>query len=408
MRRSVSLALLMACALLAPRLSLSAEAPHIGEGGVPIFELERSWPKIPAGWTAGAAVTGISIDTQGHIWLLTRPRNLAKDLPKSAIPPAVMEFDSAGNFVQGWGGDSGPGYTWPVNEHGISVDTKGFVWIVGNHDTTTGNPDNAAKQAIKPPNDSQVLKFTKTGKFVLAIGKPGLVGSNKTEVLRGATTPLYHEKTNELFVTDGYGNSRVIVFDADTGRVKRMWGAYGRPPLDEADRPARAPATKLPWRAVSEVLQQFQSPVHDLKIADDGLVYVADRGNRRVQVFTLEGKFVAEQFVGIDSKYPLQARSIAFSPDQRFLYVGGTPGTYILNRRTLEVLGTAEIGSGSQDHPAGHNIGVDRDGNLYLLQVETTGLDGKSPNSFGAVRLTFKGYSPVMKCCQGEGGNSSP
>lgn len=395
MKRLIALGVLMICALAAPRFSWSADAPHIGEGGTPVFELDKSWPKVPAGWTAGAAVTAVSVDAQGHIWLLTRPRNLPKGLAKSAVPPAVMEFDGAGNFVQGWGGESGPGYTWPVNEHGLSVDSKGFVWIVGNHDTSTTNPDNAAKDGARPPNDSQVLKFTKAGKFVMAIGKPGLIGSNKTEVLRGATTPLYYEKTNELFVTDGYGNARVIVFDADSGKFKRMWGAYGKPPLDQADRPARSQPAASPWRAVSEVLQQFQSPVHDVKISNDGLVYVADRGNRRVQVFTPEGKFIAEQFVGLDSPYPLQARSIAFSPDQRFLYVGGTPATYILNRRTLEVLGTAAIGSGSQDHPAGHNIGVDHAGNLYLLQVETTGLDGKTPNSFGAVRLTFKGYTPM-------------
>ena len=140
----------------------------------------------------------------------------------------MIEFDGAGNLIQGWGGQNGPGYLWPANEHGISIDSKGFVWIVGNYDNSSTNADNAAKDPTKPANDSQVLKFTKAGKFVMAIGKPGLVGSNKTEVLRGATTPLYYEKTNELYVTDGYGNSRVVVFDADTGKVKRMWGAYGR------------------------------------------------------------------------------------------------------------------------------------------------------------------------------------
>ena len=145
-----------------------------------------------------------------------------------------------------------------------------------------------------------------------------------------------------------------------------------------------------------------------MKISNDGLVYLADRGNRRVQVFTQQGKFIAEQFVGLDSKYPLQARSIDFSPDQRFLYVGGSPGTFILNRRTLEVLGTIPVGNGSQPDPIGHTSAVDRAGNLYLVQVVTTGLDGKTPNSFGAVRLNFKGYSPATTCCQGEGVHADP
>lgn len=403
MKRLIPLGLVMACTLLVSSVSRAADAPHIGEGGIPQFELDKAWPKLPAAWTAGAAVSAVAVDEQGHIWFLTRPRNLPKDTPKSAIPPAVLEFDAAGNYIQGWGGQSGPGYLWPANEHGLTIDSKGFVWIVGNYDNSTNNADNAANDPTKPPNDSQVLKFTKNGKFVMAIGKPGLVGSNKAEVLRGASTPLYYEKTNEVYVTDGYGNSRVIIFDADTGKIKRMWGAYGRPPLDQADRPPRSKPANTPWVAVSEALQQFGSPIHDVKISNDGLVYLADRGNKRVQVFTLDGKFIAEQFVGLDSKFPLQVRGVTFSPDQRFLYLGGTPGTYILNRRTLEVLGTIPVGEGSQADPIGHTAAVDKAGNLYLVQVVRNGLDGKTPNSFGAARLVFKGYSPATTCCQGGG-----
>jgi DNA-binding beta-propeller fold protein YncE len=117
--------------------------------------------------------------------------------------------------------------------------------------------------------------------------------------------------------------------------------------------------------------------VHDVDISNDGLVYVSDRGNKRVQVFTPEGKFVAEQFVGLSSKYPLQARSTAFSPDQRFLYVGGTPVVYILNRKTLEVLGSFVTGS-AQGHPPGHQIAADHKGNIYVVQAELTGADGSS------------------------------
>jgi DNA-binding beta-propeller fold protein YncE len=305
-----------------------------------------------------------------------------------------MEFDRAGNFIQAWGGESGPGYQWPSNEHGLTVDSNGFVWIVGNADGKTNNPANL-------PNDNQVLKFTKAGKFVMAIGKSGQTGSNKTEVLRGAAGLYYYAKTNELFVADGYGNSRVMVYDGDTGKFKRMWGAYGNKPLDEEDRPPRAKLSAIPWLAVSEVLQQFGSPVHDVKVSDEGLVYVCDRGNKRVQVFTLDGKFIAEQFVGLDSKYGLQARGAAFSPDQRFLYLGGTPVVYILNRKTLEVLGSFSTGEGSQEHPPGHQIGADSKGNVYVVQAELTGADGKSGGT-GAYQFVFKGYSPLTKCCQGQ------
>jgi DNA-binding beta-propeller fold protein YncE len=181
-----------------------------------------------------------------------------------------------------------------------------------------------------------------------------------------------------------------------------MWGAYGNKPLDIEDRPVPSAPALLPWVRVAEVLQQFGSPVHDVKISDDGLVYVADRGNRRIQVFTLAGAFVAEQFVGLDSPYGLQARGIAFSPDQRFMYVGGTPVVYILNRMTLEILGTFKFGEPGQEHPPGHQIGTDSAGNMYVAQADIVGADGKSEGP-GAYKYVLKGYSPRTPCCSGAG-----
>jgi len=305
-----------------------------------------------------------------------------------------MEFDNEGNFIQAWGGESGPGYQWPSNEHSITVDYKGFVWILGNADGKMNNPASL-------PNDNQVLKFTRDGKFVMAIGKSGQTGSNATEVLKGATSVRVYPKTNEVFVSDGYGNSRIMVYDADTGKFKRMWGAYGNKPLDMDQRPAVAPSNPnelCPMVCgIWSTYQQFSLP-HDIKISNDGLAYVADRGNKRVQVFTPEGKFVAQQFVGADSELPLQARSVAFSPDpeQRFLYVAGSPDVYVLNRRTLEVLGSFNIGS-PQGDPPGHLINVDHEGNVYAVQAELSGADGHSGGA-GAYKFTFKGYAPKVSC----------
>jgi DNA-binding beta-propeller fold protein YncE len=372
------------------------EAPHIGEGGLPRFEKDLTWPRVPAKWRMGFG-TAVAIDADDNVWVLSRPRTLvhsrstAPDLTSTAAPP-VMEFDNEGNFIQGWGGESGPGYQWPSNEHSITVDYKGFVWILGNADGKNDNPANL-------PNDNQILKFTKDGKFVLAIGKSGQTGSNATEVLKGATGLRVHPKTNELFVSDGYGNSRITVYDADTGKFKRMWGAYGNKPLDLDARPPqsamseneRCPTLCAVWQA----LQQFMVP-HDVNISDDGLVYVSDRGNKRIQVFTTEGKFIAEQFIGLDNKNPLQARSTAFSPDQRFLYVSGTPVVYVLNRRTLEILGSFDAGV-AQAHPPGHQLAADHKGNLFLVQTELVGPDGKSGGT-GAYKFLFKGYSPVTAC----------
>src|SRR5229473_5230942 len=186
----LSVGILLVWAL--PRVSLpvfgqaaSAEAPHIGEGGVPQFERDPSWPKVPARYRMGfgSAVTG---DSDGNVWVLSRPKTLANPRStsadtKSTPAPPVMEFDQAGNFIQGWGGDSGPGYQWPSNEHGITMDYKGYVWIVGNADGKMNNPADL-------PNDNQILKFTRDGKFVMAIGMSGQTGSNATEILKGATS----------------------------------------------------------------------------------------------------------------------------------------------------------------------------------------------------------------------------
>lgn len=372
----------------------SLEAPHWGEGGVPQFQIDPDWPKIPSKWKVGfgSAVVG---DNKGNVWILSRPRRLPKEDQASAAPP-VMEFDQAGNFIQGWGGQSGAGYQWPSNEHGLFVDDNGFVWIEGNADGKSNNPAGLS-------NDNQILKFTNDGKFVMAIGQSGQTGSNSTHILKGATDIFVNTKNNEVYVSDGYGNSRIIVFNANTGEFIRMWGAYGHTPLDMDRRPARAALKQDPWTAVSEVLQQFGSPMHDVKVSNDQLLYAADRGNKRVQVFTPDGKFLTEQFVGPDLA-DLQVRGLAFSPDpgQRFLYVGGTPDAWILNRRTLEILGTVKtvpkggpVGQTGTSN-IGHLLGVDTNGNLYTAGELST-VFGKTQ---GAYKYKLTGYSPTIPCCQ--------
>jgi len=370
-----------------PRVSgqaASTDAPHIGEGGLPQFAEERGWLKLPAKWRLGNT-SAVSVDAQGHVWVLHRPRTLPESLRAMAAPP-VLEFDGGGNFIQGWGGapSSGSGqaagaYEWPENEHGLHVDPKGFVWVVGN----------------AMPQDGQILKFTKAGKFVMQIGKSGQTGGNTTQFLLGASGLRVHPKTNELFVSDGYGNSRVMVYDAETGAFKRMWGAYGRKPVDPpsiAIGQPTSPTSQIP-SGIAERLQHFKT-VHDVALSNDDFVYIADRGNKRIQVFTLDGKYVAQQFVGLDSSEYQQARSTAFSPDrqQQFLYVAGSPVVYILNRRTLEILGDFVIGA-AQANPPGHQIAADQRGNLYAPQAAQTGPDGKGGGAT-VQKFAFKGLSP--------------
>jgi DNA-binding beta-propeller fold protein YncE len=259
-----------------------------------------------------------------------------------------MEFDQNGKFLKAWGGP-GPGYEWPANEHGLSIDSKGNFWIGGNG-----------------KGDAQVLKFNREGKFLLQIGHAGKSsGSSDPENFASPTKATYYAKTNEVFVSDGYINRRIAVFDADSGKYKRHWGGYGKKPDDSAPR----------TRSFDGALPEQFNLMHDVQISNDDLVYAADRSNNRLQVFKPDGTFVKEAFVARDVRTPTgTVITMAFSPDkeQRFLYVtSGDQKIRILDRQSLQVLGTV----GRLGHYAGQfhhitDITVDSKGNIYTGENE--------------------------------------
>jgi hypothetical protein len=316
-------------------------------------------------------VVGLAVDRQDHIWVLHRPatttefeRAAAFSPPRASCciaAPPVIEFDQTGNVVQAWGGE-GEGYEWPLpdakeppapyvsrtptGEHTLFIDHKDNVWVGSN-----GEPG------------TQILKFTRTGKFLLQIGKRGQSGgSNDPKNFRGPAGIDVDPRTNEVFVADGYGNRRVIVLDADTGQYKRHWGAYGKPP-DDSVRVRYVPGATAP--------PQFNT-VHCVRLARDGLVYVCDRGNDRIQVFRRDGTFLKEAMLSPETVPPPGVvQDIGFSPDpeQRFLYIadGQNEKVWILRRETLEVV--SSFGHGG--HFAGgftvaHNIAVDSKGSIYV------------------------------------------
>jgi DNA-binding beta-propeller fold protein YncE len=333
-----------------------------GAARVPRFAADPMWSKpLPNKWTTGQ-VSGIAVDARDHVWVLHRPGTIADgekaaslDPPQAecCVPaPPILEFDPSGNLVQAIGGP-GIGYEWPTTEHGIFVDSKDNVWTAG---SGTG--------------DAQILKFTNKGKFLLQIGHKGQSkGSNDTENLGQPAGIFVYPKTNEVFVADGYKNRRVIVFDADTGAYKRHWGAYGKKPQD----------TPLPPR--SQIIQGpppslFNNPVHSVVVSNDDVVYVADRGNNRLQVFQLDGTFVKEVFI---KRETLQnegtVHDFAFSPDkaQRFLYIvdGSNKYVRILNRQTLEIVDSVggHAGHNAQEFFHIHSMAADSKGNIYLGEV---------------------------------------
>jgi len=299
----------------------------------PRFEVDPLWPKpLPNHWVLGNVI-GLTADANDHIWIVHRAGSLERmETYAAANPPAsdccapappVLEFDEAGNLIGHWGGP-GKGYDWPETNHGIFVDYKGNVWIGGNG---RGQDRNGF-------HDNMVLKFTQDGKFLMQIGHPNASkGSNDTENVKGAAKMIVDPKTNELYVADGYGNHRVVVFDADTGKYKRHWGAYGHKPDDTnlgRYNPADPPA------------QQFRNPVHCAELSNDGLVYVCDRPNDRLQVFKEDGTFIKEGFIRKNTLGDGSTWDIAFSkdPKQKYIFLadGANEKIHILDRESLDVL----------------------------------------------------------------------
>jgi DNA-binding beta-propeller fold protein YncE len=368
MRKPACLAVLTALTVVAGMQVAQVYGQQVNaqSRNIPQFEVDRAWPKVPPQWLLGDP-SSIGIDAQDNIWVLQRPRTLKPEQAKMTAP-AIVVFDAAGNFIKAWGGD-GSGFEWPQREHGIHIDHKGFVWVGGNNCASRALP------GLKQMGDDQLIKFTQDGKPVLQIGKASAsTGNADTGNLHQPADVWVHPPTNELFVADGYGNHRVIVLDADTGAFKRMWGAFGSKPVDKDECPPPSLTGVPPGKGPD----QF-SIVHAIRVSSDGIVYVADRENRRVQTFTLDGKYIT-QLVRENAPF---ARNLALShdPQQQFLYVGGGTDIVVVDRKSMEVVGSIE---GGGVIGGGHQIGVDSKGNLY---VAATGR--------GLQKLTFKGLAPA-------------
>jgi DNA-binding beta-propeller fold protein YncE len=352
---------------------------------MPVFEVDPTWPQLPNNWVMGI-VSSVAVDGRDHVWLLHRPLSVDENLKSRAAPP-VLHFDAQGRFVDAWGGP-GQGFDWPDTPHGISVDHKNNVWITG------------VTFALAPKllSDDMLLKFTAQGKFLLQIGGVNVNGGNAdTKNLNRPADTFVYAKTNELFVADGYGNRRVIVFDADTGAFKRMWGAFGNTPEDGPQgvgSPSPPPAPKVlpPLDTEGPGPSQFINPLHGIKISNDGLVYVADRGGRRVQVFTLDGKYVTQMFINRAGPSRQSAAGLAFSadPQQQFLYVAdyGNSRVVVANRKTLEILYQfGNRGAAPGDFRSPHYLASDSKGNLYTVEV--------APGN-RAQRFLYKGTSSTL------------
>lgn len=357
--------------LVAVALLAIGTLPIAHADDVPRFGVDPAWPKpLPNDWILGE-IGGLAVDARDHIWVYQRPRSLTDDERAAATDPPtakccrpappVLEFDAEGNLLGAWGGP-GSGYEWPEREHGIFVDAQDSVWIAGNGKA-----------------DAHVLQFSRDGRFIRQIGRSGQTsGSNSKTDLNRPALAVVDPAGEELYIADGYGNRRILVLDAKTGAYKRHWGAYGNLP-DDTDLGKYDPLAAL--------AQQFRMPVHCVRIAVDGLVYVCDRVNNRVQVFQRDGTFVKEYVLEPRTRFAGSVWDIALSEDagQKYLYVadGTNNEVHILLRATGERLAAfGRAGRQAGQFHWVHAIGIDSKGNVYTGEVDT----GKRVQKFTRLR----------------------
>lgn len=356
----------------------------VGQAGMaPVFEVDPFWPNpLPNHWVLGSVV-GVGVDSRDHVYIIHRqaPLNERTEIGAFTDPPSgecclpapyVLVFDPDGNLVDSWGGE-GEGYTWPASNHGISIDPMDNVWIGGNGG-----------------GDSHLLKFSRDGTFLAEYGVPGQpeVNSTSTEFFGRPAKISFDAEANEVYVADGYVHRRVAVLDMDTGEIKRFWGAYGNVPDD---------TNPGPYDPDAPLIDQFRTPVHCAEPTNDGLVYVCDRPNNRIQVFQKDGTYVDEIQLAPRTLGDGSTWDIAFSrdPEQTYMYVadGKNMKVYVMDRQSLEVLTT--FGDGGRQPGlffAVHSIATDSQGNIYTTET----YEGKRVQKF-----LYRGIGPIRTENQG-------
>ena len=287
------------------------------------YEVVHGWPILPEGHSLGQAV-GVGVDSRGRVFVFHRAgRQWSDPFPADCIAaPTVVVFDGAsGDQVAQWGGDL---FVMP---HGLAVDQDDNVWVtdVGLHTVT---------------------KLTGAGQPLLTVGTRGVPGDDATHFALPTDVAVLPD--GSFYVSDGYGNARVARFDP-SGRFAGEFGARGAGP------------------------GQLDLP-HGIAVDAAGHVYVADRGNARVQVFDAAGRYLA----GWKSEALGRPYGIAIGADGKAYVVDGGDQPLSPPDRSralrLDLDGTIETSFGRFGHYDGqfngaHAIAVDADGAVFVVDA---------------------------------------
>ena len=286
---------------LAP-VSVAADFPAMK------YAVEADWPTLPSGWNFGETA-GVALDGQGHVYVLHRGRN------------PIMEFTPDGRLIRSWGEGTF------IRVHAIRVDPEGNIWTVDN-------------------DTHQVLKMDRTGRVQMVFGRRGQSG--ETDELFNRPTDVAFGPNGEIYVTDGYGNSRVVKFSKQ-GRYITAWGKPGK---GEGE---------------------FDLP-HTVAVDQQGRVFVGDRENYRVQVFDSDGKFLT-QWTHVGSPW-----GFALQPDGTLFMTDGHNDRILkldLDGKVLGAFGRNGRMPGDLNFP--HQLGVDAAGNIFVAEIKNQRVQKFSP-----------------------------
>ncbi|MED5535863.1 MAG: hypothetical protein VX690_09250 [Pseudomonadota bacterium] len=366
-------------------LQAQGRVQAMDENGAPLFQVDPFWPgPLPDRWSM-QQVTGLYVDHMDHIWFLNRGNGVEGDeiggddnparIDCCVRGPEVIEMDQEGNVLSAWGG---PGYhpKWPTALQTVIADREGFVWVGGTR-----------------PQDS-ILKFTREGELVWDFDHRPPEGvqleedNTQTDILANKGRFQLDQDAREIYIINW---KRVLVYDMDTGDFKRGWGGHGMP-LSEI---SNDPIPPYEWDGSRPPEEpQFVPDLHFLEISNDGLVYVGERGQNRIQVFQKDGTWVEDFYVaegtpgqrlgtgqcggvGVRKDLPpcgsMYKLILSKDPEQKYLYMadGTNNRVWIVDRQSGETIGSF----GGNGRYAGqlhwvNAIGTDSIGNIYTGEVE--------------------------------------